>query len=150
MSIGEAGSATNLALMCCPLCSYDHDSRDHLFFQCAYAAEVWKTVRDWVDMGNVNNTWDSVMGWLVNSANTRHLGGVVCKILVGAVTYYIWQERNNRLFSRLQRSPAILSQVIFNSVRLKIMGFRIMKHPDHMKIMDRWQISKKNVMEDPG
>ncbi|XP_022037384.1 uncharacterized protein LOC110940109 [Helianthus annuus] len=55
MSIGEAGSATNLALMC---------------------------FRESADMGNVSNTWDSVMGWLVNSANTRHLGGVVCKILV--------------------------------------------------------------------
>ncbi|MFS8032792.1 putative reverse transcriptase zinc-binding domain-containing protein [Helianthus anomalus] len=128
MSIWEAGSATNLILMCCPLCSYDRDSRDHLFFQCPYASEVWETVRELVDMGKVNNTWSSVMDWMENSASSR----------------------NNRLFSNLQRSPAILLQVIINTVRPKIMGFRIASQPDHMKILDRWQISKKDMMSDPG
>ncbi|XP_035838846.1 uncharacterized protein LOC118486474 [Helianthus annuus] len=150
MSIWEAGSATNLILMCCPLCSYDRDSRDHLFFQCSYASEVWETVREWVDMGKVNNTWSSVMDWMENIASSRQLDRIVCKILLGATTYFIWQERNNRLFSNLQRSPAILSQVIINTVRLKIMGFRIARQPDHMKILDRWQISKKDMLSDPG
>ncbi|XP_022007560.1 uncharacterized protein LOC110906790 [Helianthus annuus] len=136
MSIWEAGSATNLILMCCPLCFYDRDSRDHLFFQCPYASEVWKTVREWVDMGNVNNTWSSVLDWIENNASSKQLNKIVCKILLGATTYFIWQERNNRLFSNLQRSPAIISQVIFNTVRLKLMGFSFASHPDHLKIRD--------------
>ncbi|XP_021979764.1 uncharacterized protein LOC110875876 [Helianthus annuus] len=150
MAIWEAGSATNLILMCCPLCCYDRHSRDHLFFQCSYASEVWETVRERVDMGSVNNTWSSIMGWMEHSANSRQLERIVCKILLGAATYFIWQERNNRLFSKLQRTPSMLSQVIINTVRLKIMGFRLARHPNHMKILDRWQISKKDMISDPG
>ncbi|XP_022019376.1 uncharacterized protein LOC110919413 [Helianthus annuus] len=40
MATWEAGSVTNLILMCCPLCYHDRDSRDHLFFQCSFASKV--------------------------------------------------------------------------------------------------------------
>ncbi|XP_022042079.1 uncharacterized protein LOC110944741 [Helianthus annuus] len=149
MAEWEAGSATNLHLMCCPLCRYDRDSRDHLFFQCPYASEVWSLVRNKVDMGSVNDTWASIMQWMEVNANSRTLEHIVCNILVAASTYFIWQERNNRIFSQLQRNASVLSKVIVDTVRLRIMGFRIGRDPKHRKLLDRWLISKEHMDMDP-
>ncbi|MFS8020277.1 hypothetical protein Hanom_Chr15g01413761 [Helianthus anomalus] len=136
--------------MCCPLCRYDRDSRDHLFFQCSYAAKVWEIVKKMVDMGSVDNTWSSIMQWMEQSANARDLDRIVCRILIAASTYFIWQKRNNRLFSQVQRSADMLSQVIINTVRLRLMGFKIGRDPKQRRILDRWQISLKNMDIDPG
>ncbi|XP_021979844.1 uncharacterized protein LOC110875963 [Helianthus annuus] len=80
----EAGSETNLRLMCCPLCKYDRDSRDHLFFQCAFAAQVWNNVKSLVDMSNVNDSWESIMDWMIQHANARKIDHIVCKMVVAA------------------------------------------------------------------
>ncbi|KAJ0453055.1 putative RNA-directed DNA polymerase [Helianthus annuus] len=150
MATWEAGSATNLILMCCPLCYHDRDSRDHLFFQCPFATKVWESVRKMVNMENVNNTWSSVMQWMVQNATSRTIDRIIGKILIAATTYYVWQERNSRLFSSVQRTPDMLSHVIISTVRLKIMGFKLGSDRKHRKVLDTWQISMKNLDCDPG
>ncbi|XP_022030689.1 uncharacterized protein LOC110931611 [Helianthus annuus] len=150
MAEWEAGSATNLRLMCCPLCRYDRDSRDHLFFECSYASEVWRLVRNMVDMGSVDDTWASVMQWMELNANSSSLDYIVCNLLLAASTYFIWQERNNRLFTQVQRNASVLSKVIIDTIRLRIMGFKTGRDPKQRKLLDRWLIAKTNMDVDPG
>ncbi|KAJ0431881.1 putative RNA-directed DNA polymerase [Helianthus annuus] len=150
MAEWEAGSATNLRLMCCPLCRYDRDSRDHLFFECSYASEVWRLVRNMVDMESVDDTWASVMQWMELNANSSSLDYIVCNLLLAASTYFIWQERNNRLFTQVQRNASVLSKVIIDTIRLRIMGFKTGRDPKQRKLLDRWLIAKTNMDVDPG
>ncbi|XP_021991414.1 uncharacterized protein LOC110888182 [Helianthus annuus] len=149
LTVWEAGSATNLQLMCCPLCKCDRDSRDHLFFQCHFSSEVWGSVRKYVDMGGVLDTWSSIIQWMELVSNSRTLEHIICKILVAATTYFIWQERNNRLFSTLVRNAEALSKIIIDTVRLRIMGFKVSGEPKYDKILERWLISKNMDLE-PG
>ncbi|XP_022019064.1 uncharacterized protein LOC110919094 [Helianthus annuus] len=149
MAVWEVGSATNWNLMCCPLCKHDRDSRDHLFFQCPYSFEVWEIVRKMVDMGSATDSWSSIMHWMELNAHSKTLDLIICNLLIAASTYFIWQERNNRLFSQLQRNACALSKIIIDTVRLRIMGFKIGADPKHRKTLDKWQISK-NMDLDPG
>ncbi|XP_022009092.1 uncharacterized protein LOC110908453 [Helianthus annuus] len=149
MAVWEAGSAPNLQLMCCPLCKHDRDSRDHLLFQCPYSSEVWGLVRKMVDMGSVTDSWSSIMLWMEHNAHSKTLDHIICNILIAASTYFIWQERNNRLFSQLQRNACALSKTIIDTVRLRIMGFKIGGEPKHRKTLDTWLISK-NMDLDPS
>ncbi|KAJ0939765.1 hypothetical protein HanRHA438_Chr02g0064921 [Helianthus annuus] len=150
MAIWEAGSISNLILMCCPLCHHDRDSRDHLFFQCSFATKIWDSVRKMVNMESVNNTWSSIMQWMIQNANSRKLDRIVGKLLIAAATYFVWQERNNRLFSSVQRTPDMLSHAIISTVRLKIMGFKLERDRKHCDLLDTWQISITNLDCDPG
>ncbi|KAJ0954953.1 hypothetical protein HanRHA438_Chr00c04g0845041 [Helianthus annuus] len=150
MAVWEAGSATNLRLMCCPLCSYDRDSRDHLFFRCTYSAEVWGLVRDMADMGNVDNSWSSIIQWIEGHAQSNSLESIVSNLLVAASTYFLWQERNSRLFSRDRRNANVLSKIIIETVRLKLMGFRVGGDVKQKRLLDKWRDWKQNVDIDPG
>ncbi|KAJ0917942.1 hypothetical protein HanRHA438_Chr05g0211871 [Helianthus annuus] len=148
MAAWEAGSATNLNLMCCPLCRYDRDSRDHLFFQCSFSAEVWNIVKKIVDMGSVSDTWNSITMWMEQHSNSKKLNHTVCKMVVAASTYFIWQERNNRLFSQTRRSANTISQVIIRTVRLRLMGFHVGREPRYKELLERWKIPMKNTLGD--
>ncbi|MFS8023914.1 hypothetical protein Hanom_Chr16g01457071 [Helianthus anomalus] len=136
--------------MCCPLCQRDRDSRDHLFFSCIFASQVWNNIKTKVDMDNVSESWNSFSDWMNQHSNSRKMEHVVCKLVLAASVYFIWQERNNRLFSRLECSATQVSEKIKNSVRLRLMGFKFQGHGDHNKVLKKWQIPSRALDEDPG
>ncbi|XP_022007904.1 uncharacterized protein LOC110907196 [Helianthus annuus] len=112
--------------------------------------EVWILVRKMVDMGSVTDTWVSILQWMELNANSKTMDHIICIILVAPSTYFIWQERNSRLFSQAQRSASVLAKVIIDTVRLRIMRFKFGKDPKQKKILDRWLISENNMNFEPG
>ncbi|XP_022039947.1 uncharacterized protein LOC118486663 [Helianthus annuus] len=138
----EAGSLTNLNLMCCPLCYSDRDSRDHLFFRCSFAEHVWSNVKMLVQLRSVDNTWESLLGWVDQHSSSKKADYVICKLLIAASSYYIWQERNNRMFKNHKRTVAQVIVVIKNSVRLRLMGFRFRVDSTKKRIFKLWKIEE--------
>lgn len=49
----------------CLLCGLLQESRDHLFFECVYSAEVWRKCLVRLGVSNAPTTWQSVINWLV-------------------------------------------------------------------------------------
>ncbi|XP_022007456.1 uncharacterized protein LOC110906660 [Helianthus annuus] len=151
LAVWQVGSRTNLNLMCCPLCNFDRDSRDHLFFQCSFAAQVWSNVKNLVNLGNVDNTWPSLLVWVEQHSSSKKADHVICKLLIAASSYYIWQERNNRLFKNNKRSVAQVVETIKSSVRLRLMGFRFRVALAKEKIFKIWKIEEiKDNVADSG
>ncbi|XP_022041803.1 uncharacterized protein LOC110944447 [Helianthus annuus] len=150
LRVWEAGSETNLRLMCCPLCQHDRDSRDHLFFSCDFASQVWREVRAMVDMDTVSGSWVSILEWMERYSNSNTLDRVVCKLVIAAAAYYIWQERNNRLFNRSQGSVSQIAEKIKHTVQLRLMDFKLQKRMDYKRVVTRWQIPERVLIEDPG
>ncbi|XP_022032639.1 uncharacterized protein LOC110933740 [Helianthus annuus] len=151
LAVWEAGSETNLNLMCCPLCHYDRDSRDHLFFQCVFADQVWANVKGMVNLDSVDNTWESLMVCVYQYSNSKTVDDIVCKLVVVATTYYIWQERNSRLFTSNQLTVLQVAEKIKSSVRLRLMGFKFRLESARRRIFKIWKISdSKDGEPDPG
>ncbi|XP_022006783.1 uncharacterized protein LOC110905198 [Helianthus annuus] len=146
----EAGSETNLRLMCCPICRYDRDSRDHLFFQCSFASQVWNNVKTMVSLENVNDSWASVFAWMEQTASSKTSNVIVDKILIEATTYFIWQERNARLFSHIHNSAETVIKIIKNTVRLKLMGFKFRGSAARNRVLKAWNIYSNEEELDPG
>ncbi|KAM0027409.1 hypothetical protein Hdeb2414_s0019g00539811 [Helianthus debilis subsp. tardiflorus] len=103
-----------------------------------------------VDIDIGSDSWSSFSDWMNQYSNSRKLEHVVCKLVLAASAYFIWQERNNRLFSRSQCSAPQVSEKIKNSVRLRLMGFKFQGQADHKKVMEKWQIPLRALDEDPG
>ncbi|XP_021968848.1 uncharacterized protein LOC110863935 [Helianthus annuus] len=150
LKVWEAGSETNLRLMCCPLCQRDRDSRDHLFFACNFSSQVWMNVKSLVDMKQVNALWSSVLAWMEQYSSSTNLEHIVSKLVLAASAYFIWQERNNRLFSRMQCSATQVSEKIKSSVRFRLMGFKFKGHSDLNHVLRKWKIPSRASDEDPG
>lgn len=96
----------------CILCCRQNEDCDHLFFQCDYAGMVWKKVL--VGLGYHRNPlqWRREQRWLHQATRGRNVRARKLKVVLSCTIYYIWQERNLRIFQQSQKSPETLSTMI--------------------------------------
>ncbi|XP_021996242.2 uncharacterized protein LOC110893442 [Helianthus annuus] len=143
-SLGNA----NFNLMCCLLCTAGPDSHDHLFFECNYSALVWKGIRKKAGMEDVQNSWAGIFDHLLLVAQSKAVEHIITKLVVGAASYFIWQERNQRLFSAKRRSTDQLIDIILTTVRLKLHMMRYKPTRQATAMLQDWSLPRGLLMED--
>ncbi|XP_022024390.1 uncharacterized protein LOC110924702 [Helianthus annuus] len=140
----------NMNMMCCLLCYANHDSHTHLFFECKYSSQVWMLVRQKAGMGSVHANWDDIVNWLLDRSKSNLASVYVAKLSVAATAYFIWQERNARLFRNQVRPPESLSETIIQQVRYKLIGAKLKKCENVRKLLRDWDIEVSDVHDDGG
>ncbi|XP_022030437.1 uncharacterized protein LOC110931348 [Helianthus annuus] len=140
----------NMDMMCCLLCYANHDSHSHLFFECKYSAQVWHTVRCKVGMASVQAKWDDIVNWLLIRSKSKSAADYISRLGVAASAYFIWQERNARLFKNQLRPPEILSELIIQQVRYKLMGARLKNCDNVRRLLREWEIEGTELHDDGG
>ncbi|GJR95644.1 homeodomain-like protein [Tanacetum coccineum] len=126
----------------CPLCDVQPDSHTHLFFECSFSSQVWMLVRHLADMDTVSPVFHDILLYIQQIAKKRTAKSVFGKLIMAATSYYIWIERNNRLFKNVKRSPDELRDLIMVTVRLKIMTFRFKNTTSATRLLERWKMPR--------
>ncbi|GJR88942.1 putative RNA-directed DNA polymerase, eukaryota, reverse transcriptase zinc-binding domain protein [Tanacetum coccineum] len=89
-----------------------------------YSSQVWRYVRTFTGMDSANPTLADIMLYCQPLSNKRTVKRVVGKLLFAAASYYVWLERNNRLFKSIRRQPKELCDLIIVTIRLKLLTFK--------------------------
>ncbi|GJR15479.1 putative reverse transcriptase domain-containing protein [Tanacetum coccineum] len=100
----DVGINTDLNLLQCSLYNTQSDSHAHLFFECPYSSKVWKLVRHLANMELVPPILYDIVDHLQPMANKRTVRSIFGKLLLAASSYFVWLERNNRLFKNVKRT----------------------------------------------
>nr|GEV98258.1 hypothetical protein [Tanacetum cinerariifolium] len=138
----DVGPATDLSSLRCPLCNNQQDSHEHLFFECAYAAKVWGYVRNLADLNDAPPVLMDIVDLLQQMGKSRKVRSIFGKLILAATAYFIWNERNSRLFKNMKRSPEDIRDVIMVTVRLKLLTFRFKNKPDVVALLQRWKMPR--------
>ncbi|XP_024976232.1 uncharacterized protein LOC112514133 [Cynara cardunculus var. scolymus] len=102
----------------CSLCSTCMDSHSHLFFQSSFSREVSDSILHVVDWMNMPDSWDQIME--VISDTRRSPKRLMQKLAFVASIYYIWQERNRRLFIENRRTAVQLIKEIWSKISIRV------------------------------
>ncbi|GJV13950.1 putative reverse transcriptase domain-containing protein [Tanacetum coccineum] len=94
----DVGPSIDLNLLKCPLCDLVPDSHDHLFFECSFSSHVWFKVRVLCGMDAIPPHLSDVVAFIVPLSRGKTVVSIISRIVVAATSYYIWLERNGRLF----------------------------------------------------
>nr|XP_043629971.1 uncharacterized protein LOC122601271 [Erigeron canadensis] len=137
-------------MMCCSLCVSDYDSHGHLFFMCKYADRVWGEVKRSVNMQHIPSDWDSIVSYLLSKAKSRSISSVLGRDVVAATAYYVWQERNNRLFKNHARPFANLVKVIKDTVGARLWNLKFKKTAWVSYTLEAWNIMGEFQFQDGG
>nr|XP_043629998.1 uncharacterized protein LOC122601297 [Erigeron canadensis] len=140
----EVGGAVNLNLVCYSLCKTGRDSHDHLFFECAFATQVWNLVRDMANMHDIPAKLKDISDHLIPLARSKSANSIIGKLIFAATTYFVWQERNNQMFINDTRSPAQLKNTILDTVRYKIVTVKFRGHND-TKVLEKWNLASQDI-----
>ncbi|GJT71168.1 putative RNA-directed DNA polymerase, eukaryota, reverse transcriptase zinc-binding domain protein [Tanacetum coccineum] len=124
----------------CLLCDGPPDSHDHLFYDCVFSKQVWYELKDLAGLPNVIGSISSIVNVLIPIAKRRTIRSVIAKLVVAASSYYIWQERNSRLFTKKKRTHGQLTECIKSSIRLKLLSCVFKKSKDALLFKRLWDI----------
>ncbi|KAG7567328.1 Reverse transcriptase zinc-binding domain [Arabidopsis thaliana x Arabidopsis arenosa] len=94
----------------CLLCNLEDESRQHLFFDCSYYADIWKY---FCDKAHVSppNLFDDGVRWMKNPCRDKNTA-LILQLAFQASIYYIWKERNSRLhISSSKPDAAIILEI---------------------------------------
>ncbi|CAN7114329.1 unnamed protein product [Brassica rapa subsp. narinosa] len=104
----------------CLLCDTLHETKEHLFFSCAYSQELWRLAFSGSGF-NPPMLFDDVLEWLRANPSNKRIR-LICKLLFQAVVYVIWRERNTRLHNSTSRSIPTLLKEVHLLIRAKLFG----------------------------
>ncbi|GJR74662.1 homeodomain-like protein [Tanacetum coccineum] len=136
----DVGSDTDLNLLRFGLCKAQRDSHSHLFFECPFSAKVWLYVRDLAGMDLIPPNLHDIISHLQPMQNKRTARSIFGKLILAPTAYFIWLERNNRLFKKVNKSPEDIRDIIMIMVRLKILSFRFKDTSMVRELLKRWKM----------
>ncbi|XP_039004076.1 uncharacterized protein LOC120131037 [Hibiscus syriacus] len=88
----------------CRLCMSGLESRNHLFWDCAYSSAISNSLLLACGLQLHGSSWEDHLGWMINNWKCKSLLIHVLKLAWTGFVYFTWEERNHRIFRGLSRS----------------------------------------------
>ena len=107
----------------CLLCGAPQESRDHLYFECSYAWDLWHTMATRLGLTS-HRQWDLCLN-----------------LCWQAVIYWVWIERNARLHRHSHRSVSSLLHTIDRQIKDKILSLRDSNLASSSALMQLWLLA---------
>ncbi|KAB5541855.1 hypothetical protein DKX38_014829 [Salix brachista] len=109
----------------CSLCGVALESHSHLFFQCSYSARVWKTITGHTTMYWPNLHWEHLLNWAaIQFSKRKGFTSILMRHSVAIAVYFIWTERNCRVFQGDQKPASVLAHEAIMQLRLLLMNYK--------------------------
>ena len=116
------------------------DTHDHLFFKCDYAKMIWEKICKMAEIQDTGDSWEETVNKMNSYNNNRSVWVIIKKICLAATVYFIWHERNGRLFSNVNRSAEALFSIICDEIRAKLVSIKVRINSNVLKAEDVWNI----------
>ncbi|XP_023644311.1 uncharacterized protein LOC111832174 [Capsella rubella] len=102
----------------CLLCGLAQESRNHLFFECDFSAEVWRLITQKLRLSSPPFLWDQILLWLPTASASKHQKLALLQGWQGAI-FELWRERNRRFHEGLSLSPVTIATLIISTLNNK-------------------------------
>nr|GEX14201.1 hypothetical protein [Tanacetum cinerariifolium] len=129
----------------CALCKSCADLHEHLFFKCAYTLKVWKEMLKKTNNLQNKNQLMKVVDIISKARNRNSIRMVIKKLVLAATVYFLWQERNQRLFRNEIRTEEVICKVISEQVRHQLISLRVKKSTNVIKEATKWNLQWSNM-----
>ncbi|CAN0856068.1 Putative ribonuclease H protein At1g65750 [Linum grandiflorum] len=100
----------------CPMCQKTIETVDHLFLRCAFSRTIWDIIcsKLLIHGPMLSDTSEFIAAW--KGMNCKSPFQAVMEVLMHATIWFLWLERNERIFNDKISSSAILTTRILVNV----------------------------------
>ncbi|XP_071729356.1 uncharacterized protein [Rutidosis leptorrhynchoides] len=114
----------------CSLCGQCEDSHSHLFFKCDFSSQLWEKTKQMLVYKGRSNDLQSIISDLIQYTSIKDIRNVLNKIAIAAAVYYVWMERNNRLFKNVRKSVDAVYAELRSFIRMKLSSLKVKNNPN--------------------
>ncbi|GKE24317.1 hypothetical protein Tco_1435829 [Tanacetum coccineum] len=111
------------------------------------ACYVWDQMKGLAGLSNVVGRYKDIADYIIPFAKRRSCKSVITKLVLSASTYYVWQERNARLFANKKRSTPQVIEAIVSFIRLKLLSCSFNKTKDGIEAAHLWKLPGTSLIE---
>ena len=91
-----------------------------------------------VRMDNALNNLPQLLSFIGNRPVNRSVWSILQRLVLGAMVYFIWQERNLRFFQEKRRPLNELFKLIKETVRLRMMSLKVRNSKQAIEVAELW------------
>lgn len=121
----------------CMLCLSHLESRDHLFFECSYAAEVWEATAKVLFHTHYSTNWSMLLAF-ISLPHKDHIDAFLLRYVFQTVVYTIWRERNGRLHGDASHTTATIISWVDRQVKNQLQTIRRSGDRKYDEGFQRW------------
>ena len=111
----------------CVLCKQGTESRNHMFFNCAYSNQIWKEILELCGLRRVVYGWEEELNWAHKNLKGKSLLSIILRSAWSAYIYFVWKERNSRLYNSKEESWEQVLVQIKQRIRIRLAGLNNIK-----------------------
>lgn len=120
----------------CLLCANHMESRDHLYFECAFSWELWSIFAGRLGLTPARD-WEGSLNQLQNLTGNKFWKRILL-LYWQATIYWTWMERNCRLHRNTTRTVASMFPLIDRQMKEKILSVRDSNPASSSSLMQVW------------
>ncbi|GJR88455.1 putative RNA-directed DNA polymerase [Tanacetum coccineum] len=83
-----------------------------------FSLKVWKFFKEMMRCGDAPDNLFAFIDYIVSRPIGKSIWSIIQRLVLGSTIYYIWIERNNRLFQRHSRNVDDICSIIKDSMRI--------------------------------
>ena len=103
----------------CVLCNEPLETLEHLFFECAYSAQVWGMLLKGILRGAYTVRWEGLLR-IMRDLTRGKMQLFLIKYMFQAAVYMIWRERNRRRHGEAATPSILLAKLLDKNMRNKL------------------------------
>ena len=75
----------------------------------------------------IRKTWENITEQYANDPCDNTINSVLSRMVLATTVYYIWKERNTRMFTGEKLEPYVLKNAIMEKVKLQLLCLKVKK-----------------------
>lgn len=126
----------------CVLWAAAMESHVHLLFHSPYSYQSWRSIQRRFSYSCSFLGFHKIMEWMIQYHSDSQFVNLVTKVVLAAIVYHIWGERNRCLFQHCSLDMQGLETKIWTEIRASISSWRRVKRTGvNLALCSRWCFS---------
>nr|GEZ84486.1 reverse transcriptase domain, reverse transcriptase zinc-binding domain protein [Tanacetum cinerariifolium] len=110
---------------------------------------VWLKVRSLSCMDGIPPRLADILAFIIPISKGRSFPSIIARLVLAASAYFLWRERNLRLFQKKTMTVDQLVCIICDTIRLKLITFRFKKmSTGYRLLLDQWRVPSYCIVHD--
>ncbi|XP_071698739.1 uncharacterized protein [Rutidosis leptorrhynchoides] len=116
----------------CSFCGKQEDSHAHLFFKCDVTKQIWENIKGMLVCKGLQNDLVHIVQDIARYQAAKDIRNILNIIVIGAVVYSIWMERNRRIFRKEVKVVDVICKEVKRFIQDKLSSL-IIKNTKNVK-----------------